>query len=222
MPGGWSDPGRVAEYLSREIPNREIAETLLLDALPASVDRFLDLGCGDGRLLSLVRSRHPDARGLGVDSSEPMLSRAEARFTDQQQSVELCNHDLSRPLTDDDVVAANAPFEAIVSALAIHHLTDERKRTLLAEAHELLSPGGMFVNLDLVCSASQALHARFRQAIGRPEDDPSDRLAPLCDQLGWMRDAGFVEVDCRFKWLEMALMTGMRAPSDALPPGSTT
>lgn len=222
MPGGWSDPGRVAEYLSREIPNREIAETLLLDALPASVDRVLDLGCGDGRLLGLVCTRYPDAQGLGFDSSEPMLSRAETRFTDQQQSVELCNHDLSRPLTDDDVIAANAPFGAIVSALAIHHLTDERKRTLLAEAHELLSPGGMFVNLDLVCSASQALHEQFRQAIGRPEDDASDRLAPLCDQLGWMSDAGFVEVDCRFKWLEMALMTGKRAPSDAPPPRSTT
>jgi tRNA (cmo5U34)-methyltransferase len=222
MPDGWSDPGRVAAYLSREIPNREIAETLLLDALPVSVDRFLDLGCGDGRLLRLVRSRHPDAHGLGLDSSEPMLGRAETRFTDERQDVELCNHDLSLPLAENDAVAASAPFEAIVSALAIHHLTDERKRSLLAEAHGLLSPGGVFVNLDLVCSASQAQHEHFRRAIGRPEDDPSDRLAPLCDQLGWMRDAGFVEVDCRFKWLEMALMTGRRAPSDAPTLGSTT
>ena len=71
-------------------------------------------------------------------------------------------------------------------------------------------PGGVLVNLDLVCSASQEQHERFRQAIGRPEDDPADRLAPLCDQLAWMRHAGFIEVDCRFKWLEMALMVGVR------------
>ncbi|MHB1538289.1 MAG: hypothetical protein ACYCUM_11255 [Solirubrobacteraceae bacterium] len=68
----------------------------------------------------------------------------------------------------------------------------------------------MLVNLDLVRSASQEQHEQFRQAIGRPEDDPADRLAPLCDQLDWMRYAGFVEVDCRFKWLEMALMVGVR------------
>lgn len=211
MSGGWTDPGRVAEYLSREIPNRDIAEVLLLDALPARVDRFVDLGCGDGRLLRLVRGQHPDADGLGLDSSQPMLSRAEASFADQQR-IGLRNHDLSVPLTAREPVTQTAPFDAIVSALAIHHLTDERKRTLFAEAHELLSAGGVFVNLDLVCSTSQAQHERFRQAIGRPEDDPADRLAPLCDQLDWMRDAGFIEVDCRFKWLEMALMVGVRGP----------
>lgn len=47
----WSDPNRVAEYLSREIPHRQIAESLLLDALPDQIECFLDLGTGDGRLL---------------------------------------------------------------------------------------------------------------------------------------------------------------------------
>lgn len=213
MPGVWSDPERVADYLSREIPNRDIAEGLLLDALPARVHRFLDLGCGDGRLLRLVRSRHPEAYGLGVDSSEPMLSRAEAWSADQRR-IELRAHDLSMPLTEVNTIAVGVPFDAVVSGLAIHHLADERKQTLFAEVRELLSPGGVFVNLDLVCSAGQEQHERFRQEIGRPQDDPADRLAPLCDQLGWIGHAGFSEVDCPFKWMELALMTGVRAAAD--------
>lgn len=81
---------------------------------------------------------------------------------------------------------------------------------MFADACTLLAPGDVFANLDLVSSASQHEHERFREAIGRREDDPSDRLAPLCDQLAWMRRAGFTDVDCRFKWLEMALMMGVK------------
>ena len=198
MAAEWSEPGRVSEYLSREIPHRRIAEELLLDALPERVDRFLDLGTGDGRLIGLVRERHPQARGIGIDSSEPMLERAAERLGDDP-AVELRNHDLVSPL------AESGSFDAVVSGLAIHHLEDERKRALFAEVHDLLAPGGVFANLDLVRSATPELHERFRREIGRVEDDPSDRLAGLSAQTEWLRDAGFGEVDCHFKWLELAL-----------------
>jgi tRNA (cmo5U34)-methyltransferase len=201
--GEWSDPGRVAEYLSREIPHRQTAEEMLLAALPQRVERLLDLGTGDGRLLALVRSGHPDVTAIGLDSSEPMLSRAAERFGDEPR-VELRAHELSLPL------AESGSFDAIVSGLAIHHLEDERKRELFGEIHGLLAPGGVFANLDLVSSSSPQLHERFRREIGRTEDDPSDRLADLAVQLGWLRDAGFNEVECHFKWLELALVAAVR------------
>jgi len=203
MTGEWSDPGRVVEYLSREIPHRRTAEEMLLRALPERIDRFLDLGTGDGRLLALVRSRHPGAAAIGLDSSEPMLTRAAERF-DGDPSVDLRIHDLSHPLT------TTGPVDAVLSGLAIHHLEDARKRELFAEIHALLSPGGVFANLDLVAPASQRLHERFRCEIGRTEDDPTDRLADLSDQLAWLREAGFGEMDCHFKWLELALMIAVK------------
>lgn len=199
----WRDPDRVAEYLSREIPHRAIAEEMLLDALPSRVERFLDLGTGDGRLLATVRGRYPDAVAVGVDTSEPMLARAAERFEGDAR-VELRWHDLERPL------AGGQPLDAVVSGLAIHHLEDERKRELFGEIHSLLSPGGVFANLDLVAPASPALHERFRREIGRVQDDPTDRLADLAEQMGWIRNAGFAEVDCHFKWLELSLVVAVK------------
>lgn len=198
----WSNPERVAEYLSREIPHRQTAEALLLEALPARVDRLLDLGTGDGRLIALVMTRFPDLKATGLDSSPPMLSRAAERLGDTQ--VELLHHDLDLPLP------RLAPCDVVVSGLAIHHVADERKRTLFEEVHDVLRPGGVFVNLDLVASATPELHERFRREIGRVEDDPADRLADLGEQLTWLRDAGFDAVDCHFKWLELALVVASR------------
>lgn len=203
MTGEWSQPQRVAEYLTREIPHRDVAEEMLLAALPARVGRVLDLGTGDGRMLGLVSGRHPGAAAVGLDSSPEMLARAAERFG-ESEAVELRPHDLARPLEE------QGPFDAVVSGLAVHHLEHGRKRRLFAEVHELLATGGVFANLDLVSSASPALHERFRQEIGRAEDDPTDRLADLSAQLGWLREAGFGEVECHFKWLELALIVAVR------------
>jgi tRNA (cmo5U34)-methyltransferase len=199
----WSDWGRVAEYLSREIPHRDIAEEMLLSALPQHVTRFVDLGTGDGRLLALVRTRYSDAEGIGLDSSAPMLDRARERF-DGDSLIELQEHDLGVQLPK---MGMN---DAFVSGLAIHHLEDERKQELFGEIHALLAQGGVFANLDLVRSASSRLHERFRREIGRVEDDPADRLAGLGKQMGWLREAGFSEVECHFKWLELALIVAVK------------
>jgi tRNA (cmo5U34)-methyltransferase len=204
--GEWSDSERVTEYLSREIPHRHIAEEMLLEALPMRVERFLDLGTGDGRLLGLVRNRHPEAEAIGLDSSEPMLDRARERF-DGVSLVDLRRHDLRNQFTD------TGPADAVVSGLAIHHLDGKRKQELFGEIHALLAPGGVFANLDLVRSASLCLHERFRHEIGRTEDDPTDQLAGLTEQMTWLQEAGFAEVDCHFKWLELALMVAVKEPA---------
>jgi tRNA (cmo5U34)-methyltransferase len=213
--GEWSDPTRVTEYLSREIPHRDIAEAMLLEALPERVERFLDLGTGDGRLLALLRDRYPKARSVGVDASQPMLARATERFGHDPE-VELVVHDLA------ERVVVPGPFDTVVSGLAIHHLSDERKRGLFGEIYELLAPGGAFVNLDLVASTSPQQHERFRRAIGRVQDDPTDQLAGMCEQLAWLRDAGFREVDCHFKWMELALMAGRRGENTHPPKENTS
>lgn len=215
VPTEWSDPQRISDYLAREIPYRNLAEQLLLQALPDRVESFVDLGTGAGRLIELVRDKQPDGRAVGLDVSEPMLAHAR-EWLAGQASVELIEHDMAEPLASIETLTAIGPLDAVVSALAIHHLEDERKQTLFGEVHERLRPGGVFVNLDLTRSPTAEVHARFREAVGRIDDDPADRLAGTCEQLAWLREAGFATADCRFKWLELTLFVATRSASAKL------
>ena len=140
-----------------------------------------------------------------VHFSELMLEAARKRFADDER-IELVKHDLAEPLP------ALGRFDAVVSSMAIHHLEHERKRSLYAEVFELLEPGGVFANFEHVASPTHRLHVAFFAAIGEPleHEDPSDRLLDVESQLGWLRALGFDDVDCYWKWLEVALLVGVR------------
>lgn len=203
----WTDPEHVGRYLAQagSIPHRLEGESVLLDQVPRDVRRVLDIGTGDGRLLALLLADRPDLRGVGLDFSEPMLAAAEARFAGDAR-IELIRHELSRPLPD------IGGFDAVVSSFVIHHLEDDRKRSLYAEIFERLEPGGVFANFEHVASPTQRLHEAFFAAIGEPleHEDPSDRTLDVETQLGWLREIGFEDVDCHWKWLEMALLAGVK------------
>ncbi len=174
--------------------------------MPRDASRVLDLGTGDGRLLAPLRADRPDRIGVGLDISELMLEAARARFADQR-GIELVHHDFGQPLPD------LGSFDAVVSCFAIHHVSDARKRRLYAEAFDRLVPGGVFCNLEHVASPTPRLHRAFYQALGYAADfeDPSNHLLDVETQLGWLRAIGFIDVDCYWKWLEMALLIGVKS-----------
>ena len=89
---------------------------------------------------------------------------------------------------------------------------DTRKQALYEEIHARLTPAGVFLNLEHVASATPALHAWFLGAlgVGPDEDDPSNKLTPVETQLQWLRTIGFAEVDCHWKWRELALLAGVK------------
>ncbi|HET9552600.1 MAG TPA: class I SAM-dependent methyltransferase [Anaeromyxobacteraceae bacterium] len=190
----------------------------LLPFAPGAAPRVLDLGAGTGLLASLVAGRLPAARLTLLDFSEAMLAQARARFAGAPVPVELRLGDSTRdPL--------GGPYDAVVSALSIHHLPDAEKRALYRRVFGALAPGGIFVNADNVLAEDPAVAARDRaawveaiRATGLPEADLAaalartevDVLAPLGAQLGWLREAGFAEVDCAYKWRHFAVFSGRR------------
>lgn len=198
---------KVASYLglADDFPHRLEGEAVLLDHVPPDIRRVLDLGTGDGRMIAMLQADRPALVATGLDFSQLMLERARGRFAGNA-AVELLEHDLSRSLP------ALGRFDAVVSSFAIHHLEHERKRALYAEVFELLEPGGVFANFEHVASPSERLHRAFFAAIDVPiEDaDPSDRLLDVETQLTWLRELGFEDVDCYWKWLEMALLIGVK------------
>lgn len=79
-------------------------------------------------------------------------------------------------------------------------------------AQALPDPGGTFANLEHVASPSERAHRAFFEAIGEPpeHEDPSDQLLDVETQLGWLREIGFEDVDCYWKWREMAVLVGIK------------
>jgi SAM-dependent methyltransferase len=207
MASEWSDPAHVRHYLTRTGGAERLAEgdAALLELIPSRTRRVLDLGTGDGRLLALLAEAIPGLEGIGLDSSEAMLAAAAERLGGDRR-FELLEHDLAMALPE------RGQFDAVVSCMAIHHLEHERKRTLYGEVFEALAPGGVFANLEHVASPTRALHLAFFAAIEEPLEceDPSDRLLDVETQLGWLRDIGFQDVDCHWKWRELALLAGTR------------
>jgi tRNA (cmo5U34)-methyltransferase len=203
----WRSHDHVREYLERAdlISHRGEGESALLEFIPAVPRRILDLGTGDGRLLALALSAYPEAEAVAIDFSPAMLKAARKRFSGNSR-VRVLEHNLDSFLPD------CGKLDAVISSFAIHHLVHERKRALYGEIYQLLNCGGVFCNLEHVSSPSERLHKEFLHRIGFTveTEDPSNKLLDFETQLGWLREIGFVEVDCQWKWRELALLVGVR------------
>jgi len=206
----WQTAEHALAYLERadRVLHRAAGEAVLLDEIPSSARRVLDLGSGDGRLVDFVLGARPQARGVALDFSPPMLQRLKERFASDSR-VDIIEHDLANPLPD------LGTFSAVVSSFAIHHLAHERKRQLYQEIWSMVEAGGVFCNLEHVASPTVRVHHRFLDAIGiTPEqEDPSNKLLDVGSQLRWLREIGFEDVDCYWKWRELALLVGHKGVS---------
>lgn len=201
----WTESGHAEDYLERRvsIPFLELGYDITVGHLPASVTRVLDLGTGDGEMLSRVLSAHDGATGVGLDFSDTMLAAAADRLGDDQHA-EIRDHDLNESLPAD-----LGRFDLVTSSFAIHHVNHERKRELYGEIFDLLEPGGMFVNLEHVASPTEALHRRFLDVMGAPEDE-SNKLLDVDTQVDWLRTIGFDDADCHLKYYEIAMFAGTK------------
>lgn len=207
----------------------------LIGYVPAPSLMVLDLGCGDGILLETVMRSYPVARGVALDGSPAMLEKAQVRFEELglfSNLVEFVEADFNDPMWRDSLPITE--FDVIVSGFAIHHSEDDRKQTLYSEIFDLLTPGGVFVNIEHVASHSshgEALFeaayaetvAKFRRSLGQEADveevrhelatrpdKAANRLTSVETQLEWLRRIGFVDVDCYWKHFELAVLAGYK------------
>jgi tRNA (cmo5U34)-methyltransferase len=204
---------------ARLIPPYERFYSTAVELLPFDGEaeiRVLDLGAGTGLLSAFVRERFPNARLRLVDMTESMLERARQRLG--QERVDYV-------LSDYGTEPIRGEWDAIVSALSIHHLTDEAKRGLFPRIHAALVPGGAFVNAEQVAGPTPELTRRYHQQWlaqirerGATEQEiaeaeyrmQTDLCSSVEDQLRWMRDGGFADADCWFKEGRFAVLAGSR------------
>src|ERR1700722_2213085 len=199
----WSTAEHSKDYLKRadSIPHRREGEATLLEFLPERAGRFLDLGSGGGRLLGLVKTARPGADAVAVDFSAAMLEVLRNAYRGDAKTS-IVEHDLSSPLPE------LGKFDAVVSSFANHHVSHDRKRSLYREIFERINPGGMFLNLEHVASATPRLHEGFLAQLDlTPEtEDPSNKLLDLGLQLQWLREIGFWVVDWHWEWGQLGVL----------------
>jgi tRNA (cmo5U34)-methyltransferase len=210
----WSSVCHATVYLDilDAVPHRTEGEAVLLEHIPINAKRVPDLGTGNGRLLKMIKANRPNITGIGLDISPTMLIVAQESFA-ADKSVKVIEHDLNNSLLR--LLSRLGTFDVIVTSLNIHHLTHKRKRSIYEEIFSLLNRGGIFCNLERVDSPTSNLHEHFLNSIGGriakfARDENSDRLLSLETQPGWLREIGFVDVDCYLKWLELALIIGIK------------
>ena len=239
---GWSEETSRAfiDYGRYFVPERE-RQMRTMVALLAYLDgpgALLELCCGEGLLAEALLDRYPKITLLGLDGSVEMLARATvrlARFGDRFQCrvFDLASADWRKP---------GQLFHAVVSSLAIHHLTGLQKQALFSDVYRMLVGGGVLVIADIVQQSSEegrrlaaetwdeVVRARSVELDGNTgafeffkregwntfwylDPDDIDKPSLLFDQLKWLEAAGFVDVDVHWMLAGHAVFSGRKPRS---------
>lgn len=235
----WKLPAIVNRFLSYRaaIPLAQEQIGVMMSILKTRkqpIQRFLDLGCGDGILGAAILGEYPSARGVFADFSEPMLEQACDGLKEYASQLKFENLDYGDKAWVNQI-SLQGPFDAIVSGYSIHHQPDHRKREIYQEIYSLLKPNGWFINIEHIAAESQlavdlfnqhVVDARFaierssggtktRQEISdifmnRPDKD-TNILLSVSTQCDWLREIGYEEVDCYFRIYELAVFGGRKS-----------
>jgi ubiquinone/menaquinone biosynthesis C-methylase UbiE len=185
----WSSAEYVNRWAEGQDPKeaqREEPFRLMTEVIPYAKDApiaILDLGSGYGALCHFLLGHYSNARAVCHDGSDEMIKLGQNRMAEFKNRVSHVQADFSHQGWSKKV---DGRFEAIVSSIAIHNVRAyETIQSIYAEAFLLLKPGGCFLNFD--------------------------RMRPsLEEQLNWLREVGFENVQCFWDSPKRALIGGFK------------
>jgi trans-aconitate methyltransferase len=163
------------------ILDREDRFAAMLDAVEAAAGaapRVLDLGGGTGSITLRLLRRLPDSRAVVLDADPVLLAIAEATFADDDR-VGIAHADLVDPRWVEAVPEAWCPFDAVVTATALHWLPSARIAAVYAEAADLLRSGGVVANVDHMPDSGLVNLAPLVEGIA------AKRAVPAAGALDW-------------------------------------
>ena len=198
-------------WMKIAIPGHDKIFSTALELIPhKKYEAFdvLDLGAGTGLFSEFVINKYSRAEFLLVDLAPKMLSLARERFRDHKERFEYIVGDY-RDCKDKN------KFDLVISSLSIHHLIDIDKEKLFRQIFLSLKDSGVFINVDQIKGATPAIQKMYweswlrmvrekgaaeeqiQESIQRRKEYDQD--ASLEDQLRWLTEAGFIDVDCVYK-----------------------
>jgi len=201
---------------------------LMAELLPFGAEAevtFLDLGAGTGAASRAILERHPRSSAVLADFSPEMMGAGEAELRPFAGRYRYVEFDL---LSGAWPTAIPAAVDAVVTSLCVHHLPDERKRSLFGEIASRLRPGGWYLNYDPVRAEDPVVAAAWSRLTDQENPDAVRRrlhptadeqarwenhvryISPLDVQLDYLRSAGFGAVEVWWKRLDYAIFGGYR------------
>lgn len=161
-----------------------LRERLIAQARIEPGHRVLDLGCGTGTLLILLKTRHPEAVGVGLDADDEVLSLAKAKAARSGVELSLVRGSGAAPPLE------GCSFDRILSSLVFHHLRTEDKRRTLSAAWHLLKTGGEAHIMDWGRPTRALMRAAFLgvqllDGFETTHDNVAGRLPSFLEEAGF-------------------------------------
>ena len=234
----WGSSKFIEQWAAKggwQAPIREVQTAMVLRMIPHPSDaeiRVLDIGAGYGALAAAVLKDRPNATAVCLDASEAMLDLGRERNGNLGSHIKFVQGSLE---TSGWRNSLQVSFDAVISSRALHHFTEnQRRRFIFKEVFELVREGGCFINADNVRTSTKTLGERYRSARDEYLDrfvressggktnltelraaSPSTYHGPhnngcLDEELAWLREAGFEDVDCFWKFTTMVVYGGFR------------
>lgn len=200
-----------------------------------------DLASSAVRVVRSTAPSGPRVLGLGssgIPTEQLSSELPESTFTlidsSQENLAEVANHLANQAAPPVTVVGdlleelPNGPFDVVTSGLTVHRLADDEKRALFEKVEQVLVPDGVFVLVEEVSGPTLALDDFYHRAWlddvranGTNDEVVEAALgamvyahpATVTDQLSWLKQAGFRDVDCFSKRYGFAVFGGWKEPS---------
>ena len=175
----WALP--LYDPLVKLLGGDRVRKMLFDQAAGLSIRRVLDVGCGTGTLLMMIKRLKPGIEVIGLDPDPKGLARARRKAQQAGLSIKFDQG------YSDELPYPEASFDRVFSSFMFHHLGVDQRESTLREARRVLAPGGSLHLLDFERPERPSGRlSRWFHSNNHLDDNSEQRFLALLQQAGFV------------------------------------